>query len=83
MYKDGKNLTPQDYIIYLDFIHEKGKEYFEEVRKQNLERIVAKKLVQFMKLEKGQNWIKVKAIKTIDCVVIGYTSVKKEINALI
>lgn len=51
-----------------------GKRYFEEVRRMGLEGAMAKRKSSTYQIGKrSRDWLKVKAIKTLDCVIVGYT----------
>ena len=90
LYMDGKNLQGLEFlqrrkiqsdvidknsrIQISDFIGEVGKEVFDNVRKMNLEGIVAKyKSSKYLQGVRSREWLKIKTMKTQDCVVIGYT----------
>src|SRR5215208_517056 len=56
------------------FIEEKGKEVFDKTRSMGLEGLVAKhKSSKYVQGIRSRDWLKIKHIKTQDCVVIGYT----------
>ena len=57
-----------------DFFEEIGKEIFDNVKAINLEGIVAKnKSSKYLQGNRSRYWLKIKTIRTQDCVVIGYT----------
>ena len=57
-----------------DFIEEIGKEVFDNAKVMKLEGIVAKrKFSKYLQGTRSKEWLKIKSIKTQDCVVIGYT----------
>ncbi|HZA06207.1 MAG TPA: DNA ligase D [Nitrososphaeraceae archaeon] len=57
-----------------DFFEERGKEIFDNIKTMNLEGIVAKhKSSKYLQDTRTKDWLKIKRIKTQDCVVIGYT----------
>ena len=57
-----------------DFIEEIGTEVFEKTKSIGLEGLIAKnKLGKYVQGIRSRNWLKIKHIKTQDCVVIGYT----------
>ena len=56
------------------FIEEKGKEVFDKTKSMGLEGLVAKyKSSTYKQGIRSRDWLKIKHIKTQDCVVIGYT----------
>src|ERR671918_1509677 len=57
-----------------DFIEEIGKEIFDKTKSMGLEGIVAKhKPSNYLQGIRSRDWLKIKNIKTQDCIVIGYT----------
>jgi bifunctional non-homologous end joining protein LigD len=57
-----------------DFFEEIGKEVFNNVKAMNLEGVVAKnKSSRYLQGNRSGDWLKIKAVRTQDCVVIGYT----------
>ena len=57
-----------------DFIEEIGKEIFDKTKSMGLEGIVAKyKSSKYLQGIRSRDWLKIKNIKTQDCIVIGYT----------
>jgi bifunctional non-homologous end joining protein LigD len=57
-----------------DFIEEIGKEIFDKTKSMGLEGIVAKhKPSKYLQGIRSRDWLKIKNIKTQDCIVIGYT----------
>ncbi|MDQ3984867.1 MAG: non-homologous end-joining DNA ligase, partial [Thermoproteota archaeon] len=58
-----------------DFIEEYGIEVFRESTRMNLEGIIAKrKTSRYFQGIRSKDWLKIKSIKTQDCIVIGYTN---------
>jgi bifunctional non-homologous end joining protein LigD len=67
-------ITPDDRIRISDYIEQSGIEVFKKVKNMNLEGIVAKKKSSiYMQDTRSADWLKIKNIKTQDCIVIGYT----------
>ncbi len=66
--KDGKHIVVSSYVIG------NGEDYFEAALMKGLEGIVAKKLESpYRPGKRSKEWLKVKRVKTVDCVVVGYT----------
>jgi DNA ligase D-like protein (predicted ligase)/DNA ligase D-like protein (predicted 3'-phosphoesterase) len=66
--KEGTN------VLLCDFIEEKGEIYFKSVLEKGLEGIVAKrKDSQYEEGLRTGSWLKIKKLKTCDCVIFGYT----------
>jgi bifunctional non-homologous end joining protein LigD len=56
------------------FIEEKGQKTFDKTKSMGLEGLVAKhKSSKYLQGIRSRDWLKIKHIKTQDCVVIGYT----------
>jgi bifunctional non-homologous end joining protein LigD len=72
-------IISNDRIRISDFIEEKGMEAFEKIKDFNLEGMMAKrKSSRYIQGTRSADWLKIKNIKTQDCVVIGFT--KREGN---
>ncbi|MGI0051758.1 MAG: DNA ligase D, partial [Nitrososphaeraceae archaeon] len=57
-----------------DFIEEMGKELFDTTKRLGLEGLIAKhKSGKYVQGIRSKEWLKIKHIKTQDCVIIGYT----------
>ena len=66
--KEGSN------VLLCDFIEEKGESYFHLVLEKGLEGVVAKKKdSQYEEGLRTGSWLKIKKLKTCDCVIFGYT----------
>ena len=64
---EGKN------VLLSDFIEEKGEAYFRLVVEKGLEGVMAKrKDSQYEEGLRTGSWLKIKELKTCDCVVFGY-----------
>jgi DNA ligase D-like protein (predicted ligase)/DNA ligase D-like protein (predicted 3'-phosphoesterase) len=66
--KEGTN------VLLCDFIEEKGEAYFQSALEKGLEGVVAKRKDSIYEegLRTG-SWLKIKKLKTCDCVIFGYT----------
>ena len=61
-------------MLLCDFIEEKGEAYFQLALEKGLEGVVAKR--KDSEYEEGLrtgSWLKIKKLKTCDCVIFGYT----------
>ncbi|MGC8812230.1 MAG: non-homologous end-joining DNA ligase [Candidatus Aenigmatarchaeota archaeon] len=66
--KEDKRIMLSSYIIG------RGEELFEKAREKGLEGIMAKRLDSKYEIGKrSKNWLKIKFLKTLDCVIVGYT----------
>jgi DNA ligase D-like protein (predicted ligase)/DNA ligase D-like protein (predicted 3'-phosphoesterase) len=63
-----------EHILLADYIEEKGEGYYEAVLQKGLEGVMAKKKSSVYEpgMRSG-NWLKIKKLKSADCVVFGYT----------
>jgi bifunctional non-homologous end joining protein LigD len=61
-------------VILSDFIEEKGEAYFQLALEKGLEGVMAKrKDSQYEEGLRTGSWLKIKKLKTCDCIVFGYT----------
>jgi DNA ligase D-like protein (predicted 3'-phosphoesterase) len=61
-------------VLLCDFIEEKGEAYFQLALEKSLEGVVAKKKdSQYEEGLRTGSWLKIKKLKTCDCVIFGYT----------
>jgi len=61
-------------VLLCDFIEAKGEAYFQSVLEKGLEGVVAKrKDSQYEEGLRTGSWLKIKKLKTCDCVIFGYT----------
>jgi bifunctional non-homologous end joining protein LigD len=67
-------LDPNREFRFSDHQLEQGKELFELARQQDLEGIVGKRIDSVYVSARSQNWVKLKATKTLDVVVGGWTA---------
>ena len=67
-------LHPRGAIRYADHLAEKGKELFELAKQQGLEGIVGKRADSRYANGRSTNWVKIKATRTMDAVVGGWTA---------
>jgi len=66
--KEGK------FIVLSLFVEETGVDYYQAALEKGVEGIMAKKKQSFYEPGKrSNNWLKIKQVKTCDCVVFGYT----------
>jgi bifunctional non-homologous end joining protein LigD len=61
-------------LRYCDHVLAQGKELFELAKKNGLEGIVAKRSDSLYVSERSANWLKVKATRTLDAIVGGWTA---------
>lgn len=68
------SLKEGDHVLLCDYIEEKGEAYFKLVLDKGLEGVVAKQKDSCYEegLRTG-SWLKIKKLKTCDCVIFGYT----------
>jgi bifunctional non-homologous end joining protein LigD len=69
-----KNNNNNNKIRISDFVDERGIDIFQRIKSMDLEGIIAKnKYSKYIQGARSTNWLKIKNIKSQDCVVIGYT----------
>jgi DNA ligase D-like protein (predicted ligase)/DNA ligase D-like protein (predicted 3'-phosphoesterase) len=62
------------HVVLSDFIEEKGEAYYKLILEKGLEGVMAKKKdSQYEEGLRTGSWLKIKEIKTCDCVIFGYT----------
>jgi bifunctional non-homologous end joining protein LigD len=93
LYADGKDITslpllqrkailkkilpPDDIICYCDHLEESGVEFFNQIKKLNMEGMIAKKANSlYSKGKRTSNWLKIKNVKTEEAIIVGFTSPK-------
>ena len=69
--------------LELIFYTNEGKKLWEEIKKMELEGVMAKeKESLYYPGERRKEWVKIKNLKSIDAIIVGYTSFKREISSL-
>lgn len=69
--------------LELIFMTKNGKKLWEEIRKRNMEGVIAKEMgSKYYPGERRHEWLKIKNVKSIDVIIVGYTREKREISAL-
>ena len=69
-----KRLKQGRYVVRSEPIKEYGIEYYQAATQKNLEGIMAKRLAStYQPGTRSPDWLKIKKVKTCDCVVFGYT----------
>lgn len=65
------------------FYTTKGEKLWNEIKKRNMEGVIAKKMnSKYYPDERRWYWIKLKNLKTIDVIIVGYISEKRKISSL-
>jgi DNA ligase D-like protein (predicted ligase)/DNA ligase D-like protein (predicted 3'-phosphoesterase) len=68
------SLRDGEHIIVSSYIVGDGEAYFEAALLKGLEGVVAKRLESpYRQGKRSKEWLKVKRVNTVDCVVVGYT----------
>ncbi|MGE5297895.1 MAG: DNA ligase D [Acidobacteriaceae bacterium] len=70
-----KSVLPHQKLIkYSDHVEERGEQFFELAKKQNLEGIIAKDMSSTYQIGKrGKDWLKIKARMQQEAVIVGFT----------
>ena len=67
--KEGKH------VILSMYVEERGEDYFQEAVKRGVEGIMAKKKdSRYLPGARSESWLKMKKLRTCDCVIFGYTA---------
>ncbi|MCS4540777.1 MAG: non-homologous end-joining DNA ligase [Euryarchaeota archaeon] len=70
----SKTVKEDERILVSQYIFEYGKSYFKEAKKRGLEGIMAKQIGSpYLIGMRSRYWLKIKNLKTLDCVIAGYT----------
>ncbi|MBD3310375.1 DNA ligase [Candidatus Woesearchaeota archaeon] len=96
--KDGKDLTDTGFAgrkkilmetvsngenMEIIFSTVNGKKLWKEIQKRKLEGVMAKKKdSRYYPGKRAPVWLKIKFLKTMDCIIVGYTHEKRVISAL-
>lgn len=63
-----------NHVVISSFVEERGEDYYNEVRKRGLEGVIAKKKLSiYQPGVRSSDWLKIKKIKSCDCIICGYT----------
>lgn len=92
LYLDGRDLTSiplierkkmlssiistADRIILSEFIEREGELFFQKAKTMGLEGVVAKKIQGAYRQGRSRDWLKIKTVKSQDCIICGYTEPK-------
>lgn len=84
----NENVGEGKYIVHSMFVDETGEMYYEAALQKGVEGIMAKKkLSRYEPGKRSSSWLKIKPLKSCDCVIFGYTegegSREKTFGALI
>ena len=62
------------HILLSQYVAENGKPYFRKALQLGLEGVMAKKIESHYQIGiRSHDWLKIKQVKTLDCVIVGYT----------
>jgi bifunctional non-homologous end joining protein LigD len=69
--------------VQLIFYTEQGKKLWAAMKKRGTEGVIAKKKDSvYLKGTRSDSWVKIKLLKTVDAIVIGFTEAKRKISSL-
>ncbi|MCS7131432.1 MAG: non-homologous end-joining DNA ligase, partial [Hadesarchaea archaeon] len=69
-----KIVTESSHILLSRYVEEHGRRFFEEAVRLGLEGAMAKRKQSTYQIGKrSRDWLKLKGIKTLDCVIVGFT----------
>jgi DNA ligase D-like protein (predicted ligase) len=70
-----ETVTESSRLVISQYVVGKGTKFFEEVKKKGLEGVMAKKLDSpYLIGERSKLWLKIKALETLDVIIVGYTT---------
>jgi DNA ligase D-like protein (predicted ligase)/DNA ligase D-like protein (predicted 3'-phosphoesterase) len=70
----SKSVKEGPHVLLSDYIEEKGEAYYEAAIEKNLEGIMAKKKTStYQPGIRSSSWLKIKKLRTCDCVITGFT----------
>ena len=70
----GESLRDGEHVVVSSFVVGEGRAYYEAAVAKGLEGVVGKRLDSpYRQGERSREWLKVKRVRTADCVVVGYT----------
>lgn len=78
----AKTINGGDNLFLTEFTFDSAK-LLKFMRKRWLEGIIAKKYDGRYIQSRSTDWVKIKFVKTIDCVILGYTSQKNKVSSLL
>ncbi|MCW4005413.1 MAG: non-homologous end-joining DNA ligase [Candidatus Bathyarchaeota archaeon] len=69
-----ETLQESENVLLADYVEEKGEAYFDAVMEKGLEGVMAKKKTSvYAEGLRSGNWLKIKKLRSCDCVIFGYT----------
>ena len=69
-----ESLIEGEHVVVSSYVLETGEAYYEAVTAKGLEGVVAKRIDSpYRQGQRSREWLKVKRVRTVDCVVVGYT----------
>lgn len=72
--KLGKIIRDEPHILLSQYVPEKGKSFFRKATQLGFEGIIAKKNDSTYQIGvRSSDWLKIKKVKTLDCVIAGFT----------
>jgi len=77
----GKTVIDRE-DLQTNYFTQDGKKLWHSVKKRKLEGVMAKKSDSIYLEERSDNWLKIKLVSTIDCIIIGFTQEKRKISSL-
>jgi DNA ligase D-like protein (predicted ligase)/DNA ligase D-like protein (predicted 3'-phosphoesterase) len=68
-----ESLKEGDYVVRSVYVEETGEEYYEAALEKGMEGVLAKKKTSRYIGGRSGDWLKIKKVKAVDCVIFGYT----------
>ncbi len=60
-------------VVFSEYVEKKGKLFFKKAKELGFEGVMAKRKDSFYEQKRSKAWLKIKALRTLDTVVCGYT----------
>lgn len=78
-----RTTLPENATVQLIFYTEKGRKLWSAMKKRGTEGVIAKKKDSvYQEGKRSDSWVKVKFLKTVDAIIIGFTEAKRRISSL-
>jgi bifunctional non-homologous end joining protein LigD len=72
--KLARIVTDSPHLLLSQYVTGRGRSYFRNALKLGLEGVIAKRVASLYQMgTRSEDWLKLKQVKTIDCIISGYT----------
>lgn len=78
-----KETVPEDNALQLMFYTKDGRMLWKSMKERGIEGVIAKRIKSIYKEgTRSDDWVKIKFVNTVDCVIMGFTREKRKISSL-